>query len=452
MIPIMNPGRSEETDEDPWFLIPQLFLPQLHNLPADDGDWPSDHSDKSLETTSLVGDCANIENVNIEMNDGISGFGFSEQVVFNLLQMGIRRPTAIQTQIWNEIRTGSPKSFRILAQAWNGAGKTLAYLVPIFGILERAQQKSQALCLVPTVELAHQIADVAQCVGRNLIGISIYEMSGKWPPKNRGSKEILISTSGRIQEIMSKELIEWDMRSFFVRDEVDMMVTMPGHYEICFKVMEALPDQCSLLFVSATFTDYVIERVKCHVKYPDELKVFALDRKMSMNPETTHLEIPCASRDEKLEILRCIFERIVVSKCVIFCRTRQSAQFIKCDFEQQGVKDVGVLTGNNSVIERMAALNKFRECLWRVLITTNILSRGINLSGTNVVINYDIPTLNEQPDQVDYDTYLHRVGRAARINGTGLVINLSDHETGLTDQLHEYFGLNIVKTSVYELC
>ena len=153
--------------------------------------------------------------------------------------------------------------------------------------------------------------------------------------------------------------------------------------------------------------------------------------------------VKCQNESEKYTALANIFGTISIGQTFIFCQTKRSANFLKEKLQRDG-HAVGLITGDLTVEERTQILKRFKDGDERVLITTNVLARGIDVEQVTVVINYDLP-YDVNTRDVDYETYLHRIGRTGRFGKSGLAINLVDgrQTMGFIRQLEQHFGRKI---------
>ena len=314
----------------------------------------------------------------------------------------------------------------VMATAQTGTGKTLAFLIPI---LERLLREGPcgvaALVLVPTRELAMQVAAQHDALrGRKLPtaalivgGLSEYQ---QLETLRRGSR-VVVATPGRLEDFLDRGLIQFNNLSVLVLDEADRMLDM-GFRPSIRRIVAALPKERQTLCFSATMEGDTARLIKDYTKNPVRL-TFGSTLKPSENVRLQAFE---AASDSKTETLRRLLKS-ETGQCLVFARTKRGSEKIASHLNREGI-NAAVIHGDRSQSQRTAALNGFQRGRYRVLVATDLASRGIHVENIAHVINYDLPEVAEN--------FIHRVGRTGRAGNRGTASTLF-----LKEQRSELFEL-----------
>lgn len=302
----------------------------------------------------------------------------------------------------------------VLATAQTGTGKTLAFLIPV---IERLVQQEVpgigALVLVPTRELAMQVADQFNALrGRELApaALVIGGLSEDLQLRaiRRGS-EIVIATPGRLEDFLDRQLLRFGALQTLVLDEADRMLDM-GFLPAIRRVVAALPGNRQTLCFSATLESSVAHVVRDYMNNP--LRVaFGSILKPSENVRLRAYEV---SAEQKKRMLFHLLRR-EKGRCLVFSRTKRGTERIARELNSRGV-GAAMIHGDRSQSQRTAALFGFQQGRYRVLVATDLASRGIHVENIAHVINYDLPDVAEN--------FIHRVGRTGRAGATGVASSL----------------------------
>ncbi|WP_287128860.1 DEAD/DEAH box helicase [Candidatus Cyanaurora vandensis] len=325
--------------------------------------------------------------------------------------LGFSQPTPIQTQAIPPALAGHD----LLASAMTGTGKTAAFLLPILQrLLPQSTGTTRALVLTPTRELAIQIAEqlnqLAQYTplrGATIIG------GVAMPPQVRAFNsgvEVLIATPGRLLDHCTQPYAKLTGIQVLVFDEADRMLEM-GFLPSIRRILNHLPRQRQTLFFSATMPKAIL----------------GLAREILHNPLTINQEQPAApatgitqrvytvAQDHKAAFLAALLTQEAIPRAIVFTRTKHRADRLSRSLTAAGIEGQRI-HGNRSQAQRTQALEGFKRGEFRVLVTTDIAARGIDIEALGHVINFDVP--------VAAADYIHRVGRTARAERTGEAITL----------------------------
>src|SRR5215475_1162329 len=298
----------------------------------------------------------------------------------------------------------------ILATAQTGTGKTLAFLVPIIEtLLKEPQAKGvEALVLVPTRELAMQInKQYEQLRGKKLPAAALLIGGNSERPQletlRRGAR-LVVATPGRFEDLLDRRLFKVDGVTTLVLDEADRMLDM-GFIPAIRRIVAKLPRQRQTMCFSATLEPSVAHLVEDYLRNPVRL-AFGSTRKASESVSLTAYEVQA---EQKLALLRRLLER-EAGRSLVFVRTKRATQRLADKLQRNGMR-VSVIHGDRSQSQRTSALASFQQGKSRVLVATDVASRGIHVDDIAQVINYDLPAMAED--------FIHRVGRTGRAGATG---------------------------------
>nr|CAI5830461.1 unnamed protein product [Callosobruchus analis] len=286
----------------------------------------------------------------------------------------------------------------------------------------------QVLCLSPTYELAVQTGEVAAHMAKFCPDIEMkFAVRGEEVP--RGTKlteHIIIGTPGKVLDWSLKfKVFDLKKITVFVLDEADVMIDQQGHQDQCIKIHKNLSTTCQMMFFSATYDQEVMEFAEHIVKNPI---IIRLRREEESLDNIKQYYVRCSNKQEKYSAVTNIYGTVGVGQAIIFCHTRRTAAWLSEKMCKDG-HAVAVLSGDLTVEQRISVLDRFREGREKVLITTNVLSRGIDVEQVTIVVNFDLPV--DMNGKADCETYLHRIGRTGRFGKSGIAINLVDSEDSM---------------------
>jgi len=306
----------------------------------------------------------------------------------------------------------------ILATAQTGTGKTLAFLVPV---IERLLQKSTpgiaALALVPTRELAMQVVEQYNALrGRQLgpaaLVVGGLAEGGQLSAIRKGAR-FVVATPGRLEDYLDRKLFHFNDLKILVLDESDRMLDM-GFLPAIRRIASILPKDRQTMCFSATLEASVAHLVKDYLRNPVRL-AFGSVLKPSENVRMQAFEV---SVDRKQEVLNGLLAK-EKGRCLVFARTKRGADRIARNLNREGFS-AAMIHGDRSQSQRTAALTGFQQGRYRVLVATDLASRGIHVHDIAHVINFDLPEVAEN--------FIHRVGRTGRAGKHGVASTLFSRE------------------------
>jgi len=327
-----------------------------------------------------------------------------------LLSAGFSIPTPVQAAAIPPALEGKD----VLATAQTGTGKTLAFLIPIVEqILERRTPGIAALVLVPTRELAMQVAEQYDKLRGKRLPPAALVVGGLSEEKQlraiRNKAQLIVATPGRLQDYLTRKLVDFRNLSIFVLDEADRMLDM-GFLPAIRRIAATLPAQRQTLFFSATLEASVAHLVSDYLKNPVRL-AFGSILKPSENVRVKAIEV---SLDRKQGVLQRLLSA-ETGRCLVFTRTKRGTERLAISLEREGFA-VAMLHGGRTQSQRTKSLAGFQQGRHRVLVATDVASRGIHVQDIAHVINYDLPE--------DAENFIHRIGRTGRAGNQGVASTL----------------------------
>ncbi|WP_345029729.1 DEAD/DEAH box helicase [Ravibacter arvi] len=357
-------------------------------------------------------------------------YSLSEIIKSNLTKAGFLKPTDIQYKAIPSILRGED----VLAVAQTGTGKTAAFAIPVIQKvmeLNNAYRSEGIKCvvMVPTRELALQVSEVFQKIGRGT-GVATFCVFGGVEQAPQIAKlekgiDILVTTPGRMFDLSSQGFIRLNRVRILILDEADRMLD-PGFIKDIRDVTERVPPKRQTLFFSATIDENIKRLAYSLVTNPIRIQVSPKD------PVAKNIRhaVSFVEMDDK----RFFLERIIKSnpddKIMVFVRTKVRAERVVKALDRLGVPAIAI-HGDKDQAERFEMLDRFRSGSVRVLISTDVGARGIDIPDIDMVVNYDLPEKAEN--------YVHRVGRTGRGVRKGQAISFcSEDEKGLLAEIEAY--------------
>ncbi|NDV60102.1 DEAD/DEAH box helicase [Bacteroides sp. 519] len=329
----------------------------------------------------------------------------------------------------------------VLGCAQTGTGKTASYAIPVIQLLqlETAAEKRngiKALILAPTRELALQISECIDDYAKyTRIKHGVIFGGVKQQPQNemlRRGVDILVATPGRLLDMMNQGCIKLNQIRYLVLDEADRMLDMGFIHDIK-KILSKLPVNRQTLLFSATMPGAILSLTKSILKKPVNINVTP-----QYSPvETIEQLVYFVEKKDKNSLLISILQKAENQSVLVFSRTKHNANKIVRKLGIAGIASEA-LHGNKSQTSRQNALSNFKSGKTRVIVATDIASRGIDINELPMVINYDLPDVAE--------TYIHRVGRTGRAGNTGTAVTFcSQDERKLVENIQKLMGKKMNK-------
>ena len=334
--------------------------------------------------------------------------GLNQDILAAVSEMGYTEPTPIQRESIPLILAGRD----VVGAAQTGTGKTAAFTLPLMQRVGMGTGAPRALVVSPTRELAQQIEKVASVVGEHtgqrtciVVGGVGYEPQVK---RLKGGVEILVATPGRLIDLHERKDVDLSQVEILVLDEADRMLDM-GFWPSVRRILAHLPKERQNLLFSATLSEDITNIVGRMLHDPAYVEVAI----KGTTAEGIEQAIMPVEQSQKPELLAGVLQRRGADRVLVFTRTKQRADMLETILERMNIK-VGVMHADRAQGARQAALEDFRAGKMEVLIATDIVARGIDISDISHVINYDVP---ENPED-----YVHRIGRTGRAGASGYAL------------------------------
>ncbi|KAL9108839.1 MAG: hypothetical protein Q9187_008247 [Circinaria calcarea] len=371
--------------------------------------------------------------------------GLSEAILKGIYQMRFQRPSKIQEKALPLLLLNPPVN--MIGQSQSGTGKTAAFVLNILSRLDlttpEMRKTPQALCLAPTRELARQIIGVIQVMGGFIEGLSVSAAipSDSTQRRQKLEGQVIVGTPGTTMDVIKRRQMDPNHIKVLVLDEADNMLDQQGMGDQCIRAKIMLPKDVQVVLFSATFPENV-------VRYADKFAPHA--NQITLRHEELTVEgikqlyMDCASEADKYDVLVKLYGLMTIGSSIIFVKRRDTAAEIERRMTAEGHK-VASLTGAYEGQQRDAIIDAFRMGQAKVLITTNVLARGIDVQSVSMVVNYDVP--DDAKGRPDPQTYLHRIGRTGRFGRVGVSISFVYDKKSweMLMQIQNYFQIEMTR-------
>jgi len=358
----------------------------------------------------------------------------NELLLRGIYAHGFEKPSKIQQRGIMPILAGHDT----IAQAQSGTGKTATFTIAALQSIDTSVNQCQALILAPTRELANQTQKVVRALG-DFLQISSHACVGGTLVRDdirtlREGVQVIVGTPGRVTHMIQSDVLNLTPVKLFILDEADEMLSR-GFKEQIYEIFQHLPNKVQVCLVSATMPDEILEISQRFMRSPVRILV----KKDEVTLEGIRQFYISVEREEwKLETLCDLYETLTITQAIIYCNLKSRVDWLK---DKMGQRDftVSSMHGNMTGPERELIMREFRSGSSRVLITTDLLARGIDVQQVSLVINYDMPGNREN--------YIHRIGRSGRFGKKGVAINLvAQADVQALREIERYYG-----TTVHEM-
>ena len=329
--------------------------------------------------------------------------------------MNFMKPSKIQERALPLLMSNPPKN--LIGQSQSGTGKTAAFVLNMLSRVDLSTKQPQALVLAPTRELARQIAGVCMIMGAFLDDQGLIVTEAVPNPAQRGQQlqgQIIVGTPGTVMDMLKRRQLDGKGIQVLTLDEADNMLDLAGMGDQCNRVKSMLPRNVQTVLFSATFPPGVLAFAG---KFAPNANELTLEVEKLTVKGIKQMYLDCNNDEEKYNALVKFYGLMTIASSIIFVKRRDTAAEIERRMTKEG-HAVASLTGALEGAQRDEVFQKFRNGEAKVLITTNVLSRGIDVQTVTMVINYDIP--EDVRGGPDYETYLPRIGRTGRFGRTGM--------------------------------
>lgn len=356
----------------------------------------------------------------------------SENILRGIYAHGFTKPSSIQTKAIMPMKNRRD----IIAQAQSGTGKTGAFVIGSLTQVDETVKKPQVLILVHVRELAEQIAKVATNLGQYM-KLNVLTAVGGNPVRDDiraldAGAQFIVGTPGRVYDLMSRNALNTNEIRVLIMDEADQMLEELFYKQVMCILERGFPEKTQVALFSATMAEPVIAVANKILQNPVRILI---------PPTAVRLEgiqqfyVKLDHEDHKFECICDLYKNLNITQAVIFCNMRKNAEMLANKMGDQGFP-IACIHGELPKAERAQRMKDFLSGDCRVLVSTDMLGRGIDVQQVSLVINYELPEVME--------SYVHRIGRAGRFGRKGTTINLiGKNEEGLMGEIAKKFGMEM---------
>ena len=327
---------------------------------------------------------------------------------------GFEKPSAIQQRGIMPILAGHDS----ICQAQSGTGKTATFSISVLQSISM-QPHTQALILAPTRELAQQIQKVVRALG-DFMQVNSHACVGGTLVRDdikilRSGVQVVVGTPGRVFDMVNRDVLQTQKVKLFVLDEADEMLSR-GFKDQIYDIFQHLPSSVQVCLFSATMPPEILDISVRFMR--DPVRILVKRDELTLDG-IKQFYVAVDKEDWKFETLCDLYETLTITQAIIYCNTRRKVDWLT---DKMGQRDftVSSMHGDMTGQERELIMKEFRSGSSRVLITTDLLARGIDVQQVSLVINYDLPANREN--------YIHRIGRSGRFGRKGVAINFVTNE------------------------
>jgi len=363
--------------------------------------------------------------------DSFDDMGLPEGLLRGIYSCGFEKPTGIQQRAIVPVLEGRDT----LGQAQSGTGKTATFMVGALAQMDFSQTSCQALVLAPTRELAVQTQKVGYALG-DYLGVRCHASIGGTARREdaqrlREGQHLVVGTPGRMLDMMEKGVLGVASVRILIIDEADEMLSF-GFKDQIYKMFKILHPDVQVCLFSATMPPDILELTKKFMRNP----VHILVKKNELTLEGIQQYYVALEKDVwKLDVLCDLYETLTISQSIIYCNTQRRADILAEEMTKRDFT-VSVMHAGLDQDQRSLVMKEFRSGSSRVLISTDLLARGIDVQQVSLVINYDLPN--------SIENYLHRIGRSGRFGRKGVAINfMTDRDMRTMRDIEKFYATQI---------
>ncbi|GFE55085.1 eukaryotic initiation factor 4A [Babesia ovis] len=366
-----------------------------------------------------------------EVVDSFEALKLNEDLLRGIYSYGFERPSAIQQRGIKPII----ENHDTIGQAQSGTGKTATFSIAALQLIDYSVVSCQVLILAPTRELAQQIQKVVlalgdylkvqchACVGGTIVRDDVHKL--------KAGVHMVVGTPGRVYDMIDKKALLTNKIKLFILDEADEMLSRGFKGQI-HEVFRRMPSDVQVALFSATMPNEILELTTKFMRSPKRILV----KKDELTLEGIKQFYVMIDKEEyKFDTLCDLYESVTITQAIIYCNTRRKVDMLTGKMQERDFT-VSSMHGDMSQNERDLIMREFRSGSTRVLITTDLLARGIDVQQVSLVINYDLP--------MSPDNYIHRIGRSGRFGRKGVAINfLTPMDVECMKNIENYYNTQI---------
>lgn len=368
----------------------------------------------------------------IEEYDTFDDMELSNKLLRGVYGYGFDKPSVIQKKAIVPFKRGCD----VIAQAQSGTGKTGAFTIGLLSRIDVEINDCQGLILAPTRELAMQIAEVIRDIGGHMnVRYHVTIGGTDWKEDMKVLKKgvhVVIGTPGRVYDMIRRGAINTKTIKMFILDEADEMLDDDGFQDIVRDIMSELYREVQIGLFSATMPPKLLELSDKFMKEP--VKIIVKTEQLTLEGILQYY-IDVVEDNYKLDTLCDLYKYMSIGSCVIFCNSQTRVENLAEDMKRRDFTVDSIHGSMNSNLRKDIMIN-FREGKSKVLITTDLLARGIDVQHVSNVINYDLPK--------NMENYLHRIGRSGRFGRKGLAINfVTRNDVNALYEIEKFYNTQI---------
>jgi len=363
--------------------------------------------------------------------ESFDDYDLNENLLRGIYSYGFEKPSAIQQRGIKPILDGRDT----IGQAQSGTGKTATFVIGVLQRIDWDVRGCQGLILAPTRELADQIQKVALALGDYLKvrchacigGTSVRDDMDKL----REGQHLVVGTPGRVYDMIGKRHLRVDDLVTFVLDEADEMLSH-GFKDQIYDIFRTMPPSIQVCLFSATMAPEILDLTGRFMRHPVRILV----KRDELTLEGIRQFYVALEREQwKLDALCDLYQTLTITQAIIYCNTRRKVDFLADQLQKRDFT-VSTMHAHLDQTERNLVMREFRSGSSRVLISTDLLARGIDVQQVSLVINYDLPQ--------DMENYLHRIGRSGRFGRKGVAINfLTNSDVRAMKDIEKFYNTQI---------
>lgn len=357
----------------------------------------------------------------------------NEKLLRGIYSYGFENPSKIQHLAIPKIIEGKD----LIAQAQSGTGKTGAFVIGVLNKINIEEKSTQVLILSPTHELVHQISEVVKELS-SYMDISFMKVLGGTNMNEcrkglESNPQIIIGTPGRVLDMIQKQCLFTEKLNTLVFDEADEILSY-GFKESIYHIVQYMSQGAQICLFSATIPEDVLELTEKFMNNPEKILV----KKEQLTLEgITQFYINIRVNEWKFDVLKDLYDTINISQCIIYINSKNKLMDVYNNLTRENFP-VSYIHGELTSAERKDVMEKFRGGQSRILLSTDLLSRGIDVQQLSLVINFDLPKSKE--------TYIHRIGRSGRYGRKGVAINLiTDRDIQSMKEIESFYDTQITE-------
>jgi len=342
--------------------------------------------------------------------ESFDDYDLEENLLRGIYSYGFEKPSAIQQRGIKPLLDGRDT----IGQAQSGTGKTATFVIGTLQRIDFGLNACQALILAPTRELANQIQKVALALG-DYLKVKCHACIGGTAVRDdidklRSGQHLVVGTPGRVYDMIGKTHLKVNDLVTFVLDEADEMLSR-GFKDQIYDIFRTMPPNIQVCLFSATMAPDILELTSKFMR--DAVRILVKKDELTLEG-IRQFYVAIEKEDWKLETLCDLYETLTITQAIIYCNTRRKVDYLQKSLSGRDFT-VSTMHAELDQKERDLVMREFRSGSSRVLISTDLLARGIDVQQVSLVINYDLPQCMEN--------YLHRIGRSGRFGRKGVAIN-----------------------------